>query len=382
MGKTIALALAAVLGFTSFTAMAQVKIGVTFSMTGPLASLGIPPKNTLELLPKEVAGQRIDYVILDDASDPTLAVSNARKLIGENGVDAIIGGSNTPTSLAIIDVVAENKVPMLSLGASDRILSPMDEKRRWVFKPTQDDGMMARAIAEHMAAQGIKTVGFIGFADAYGESWYQNFSATAEKHGLKLVVNERYNRTDTSVMGQVMKMLAANPGAILVAGAGTPAALPQKTLKERGYKGFYYQTHGVANNDFLRVCGRDCEGTFLPASPVVVAPQLPQEHPVRASSMAYYGAYEERFGKGSVSQFGAYAWDAWKLIEAALPAALQKAKPGTPEFRAALRDGIEATKELAAANGVFTLSPQDHQGLDDRARVMVRITNGGWQYVR
>ena len=380
--KKKSLVMGLVLALGCSLALAQVKVGVTVSATGPAASLGVPEKNTVDLLPREIAGQKIEYLVLDDASDTTNAVNNTRKLIAENQVDVVMGSTVSPNALAMIDVVAEARVPMIAFAASEKIVSPVDDKRRWVFKTAQNDRMMAEAIVEHMAANGVKTVGFIGFSDAYGEGWFENFKAALDAAGLSLVVNERYNRTDTSVTGQVLKIVGAKPDAVLIAGSGTPAALPQKTLKERGYAGKIYQTHGVANNDFLRVCGRDCEGTFLPAGPVLVAAQLPDDHPAKPSAMEYVRAYEEKFGKGSVSTFGAHVWDASKLLAAALPEALTKAKPGTPEFRVALRDALEHLKEVHAAMGVFTMSPTDHLGLDRRARVIVRIEQGAWKYVR
>ena len=362
------------------TAWADVNVGVTLSATGPAASLGIPEKNTVALLPKTIGGQKINYILLDDASDTTQAVTNTRKLIAENKVDVIIGSSITPNSLAMIDPVAESQTPMISLGASAAIIEPQDAKKHWVFKTPQNDIMMALAIAEHMAANGVKTAAYIGFSDAYGEGWAKEFGKAAELKKIKLVANERYSRNDTAVTGQVLKIMAAKPDAVLVGGSGTPAALPQKTLKERGYAGKYYQTHGVANADFLRVGGKDVEGTFLPAGPVLVADQLPASNPVRKSAMAYIQAYEAAYGKGSVSTFGGHAWDAGHLLEVAIPEALKKGQPGTPAFRSALRDAIEGVKEMAGAHGIFNMSPQDHLGLDQRARVMVKIENGHWKY--
>jgi branched-chain amino acid transport system substrate-binding protein len=361
-------------------AQADITVGVTVSATGPAASLGIPEKNTVALMPKTIAGQKVNYVVLDDASDTTAAVSNTRKLIAESKVDVVLGSTVTPASLAMIDVAAEAKVPMISMAASARIVEPMDDKRKWVFKTPQNDIMMSLAIAEHMGKTGVKTIGFIGFSDAYGEGWYQEFSKAAELKGLKIVANERFSRTDTSVTGQVLKLISAKPDAVLVAGSGTPAALPQKTLKERGYAGKMYQTHGVANADFLRVGGKDVEGTFLPAGPVLVADQLPASNPVRKSAQAYIAAYEAAHGKGSVSTFGAHAWDAGLLMAAAVPEALKTAQPGTPEFRAALRNALEKIQEMPGAHGIFNMSATDHLGLDQRARVMVRIENGGWKY--
>ena len=373
------LLLASLLG-AAFAAQADITVGVTLSATGPAASLGIPEKNTIALMPKTIGGQKVNYVVLDDASDTTAAVSNARKLIADSKVDVVIGSTVTPASLAMIDVVSEAKVPMISMAASARIVEPMDDKKKWVFKTPQNDIMMSLAIAEHMGKTGIKTVGFIGFSDAYGEGWFQEFSKAAALKGLNIVANERFGRTDTSVTGQVLKLVSAKPDAILVAGSGTPAALPQKTLKERGYTGKMYQTHGVANADFLRVGGKDVEGTFLPAGPVLVADQLPQNNPVRKSALAYVAAYEEAHGKGSVSTFGAHAWDAGLLMTTAVPVALKSAQPGTPQFRAALRDALEKINELPGAHGIFTMSPTDHLGLDQRARVMVKIENGGWKF--
>jgi len=358
---------------------ADVNIGVSLSATGPAASLGIPEKNTIALLPSQIAGQKVNYLVLDDASDTTTAVKNARKLITENKVDLLIGSTTTPNSLAMIDVVAESETPMLAMAASARIVEPMDDKRRWVFKTAQNDAHMATAIVEHMTNHQVRTVAYIGFADAYGEGWWNEFAKLAEVRKIQMVASERFNRTDTSVTGQILKILAAKPDAILIGGAGTPAALPQKSLKEKGYKGTIYQTHGVANNDFLRVCGKDCEGTVLPTGPVLVAAQLPADNPVKKSASEYVAKYEAVHGKGSVNAFGGYAWDAGMLLANALPVALKKAQPGSREFRLALREALEATRNLPASHGVFNMSANDHLGLDQRARVMVRIEGGSWK---
>lgn len=379
MNRWMEAVLAASLVCAATAASAQVKIGVTLSATGPAASLGIPEKNTIALLPKEIAGKSVQYIVLDDASDTSRAVQNVRKLIYEDHVDAIIGSSVTPNSLAMLDPVSQGKTPTVSLAASAQIISPMDAKRAWMFKAPQNDRLMADAIAGYMARHGVKTVGFIGFADAYGDSWYNAFSAAAAANGLKLVSNERYARTDASVTGQVLKLLGSNPDAVLIAGSGTPAALPAKTLKERGYKGKVYQTHGVANNDFLRVCGKDCDGEILPAGPVLVTDQLPDSNPVKKSSQAYKAAYEKAYGAGSLSTFGAHAWDAGMLLQRAIPEALKKGQPGTEAFRDALRTSLENVKDLSVSQGVINMTPTDHNGFDSRARVMVQIADGKWK---
>ena len=361
-------------------AHADINVGVTVSATGPAASLGIPEKNTIALMPTSIGGQKVNYIVQDDATDTTAAVTNALKLIGEHKVDLILGSTTTPNSLAMIDVAAEAQTPMISMAASARIIEPQDAKKRWVFKTPQNDIMMSLAIVGHMADSGVKSVGFIGFSDAYGEGWYQEFSKIAAMKGIKIVANERYNRTDTSVTGQVLKIVSVKPDAVLIAASGTPAVLPQRALMERGYRGKFYQTHGVANNDFLRVGGKDVEGTFLPSGPVLVAAQLPATHPLKKSAQDYVAKYEKAYGAGSVSTFGGHAWDAGKLMEAAVVQALKKAKPGTQEFRTALRDALETVKEVAGAHGVFNMSAQDHLGLDQRARVMVKIEAGAWKY--
>jgi branched-chain amino acid transport system substrate-binding protein len=381
--KLLAALVAPALALGSMQVAAQdLKVGVTVSATGPAASLGIPERNTFALMPQTIGGRKVQYIILDDASDTTSAVKNTRKLIGEDKVDVIVGSTVTPNSLAMIDIAAETETPMISMAASSRIVEPVDAKKRWVFKTPQNDQQMAVVIVSDMLAKGIKSVAYIGFADAYGEGWWNEFSKIAEARGLKVLANERFQRTDTSVTGQVLKIVSAKPDAVLIGGSGTPAALPQKTLKERGYGGTIYQTHGVANRDFLRVCGKDCEGTWLPAGPVLVAEQLPNDHPVKKSALAYVEAYEKAHGKSSVSTFGAHAWDAGILLQAAVPVALKKAQPGTKEFRAALRDALEGVKNAAGAHGIFNMSPTDHLGLDQRAAVMVQIVNGDWKLAK
>jgi len=366
----------------SMAAQADITVGVNVSATGPAASLGIPEKNTFALMPTTIAGQKINYIVLDDASDTTTAVKNARKFVTENKVDVIIGSTITPNSLAMIDVAAEAETPMISMAASARIVDPANPKVKWVFKTPQNDVQMSTAIVEHMTNAGVKTVAFIGFNDAYGEGWFQEFSKIAEARKLKIVANERYNRADTSVTGQVLKIMSAKPDAVLVAGSGTPAALPQKALKEKGWTGKYYQTHGVANMDFMRVCGKDCEGTFLPAGPVLVAGQLADSNPIKKVALEYSTKYEAAHGKGSTSTFGAHAWDAGLLLANAVPAALKKAKPGSKEFRAALRDALEGLKNVTVSHGIVNMSATDHLGFDQRARVMVQIENGAWKLLK
>jgi branched-chain amino acid transport system substrate-binding protein len=357
---------------------APIRIGVITSQTGPAASLGIPQRNTVALEPAEIAGHKVDYIVLDDATDVTKSVADARKLIDENNVDVIIGPSITPAALAVVDVVGEKHVPNISLAASAKIIDPPGGARAWVFKTPQNDGLMADAVVDHMAKAGVKTVGIIAFNDAYGDGWLNEMHRALAAKGLKLVDTERYARADTSVMGQALKVMAAKPDTILIVGAGTPGVLPESTLRERGYRGVIYQTHGVANADFLRVGGKDVEGTILPAGPVLVADQLPDSNPIKPVAEAYVKAYEAKYGAGSMATFGAHLYDAVILLQAAVPVALKHGQPGTPEFRAALRDALEELHGVVLSQGIANITPTDHNGFDTRARVMVTIHDGKW----
>jgi branched-chain amino acid transport system substrate-binding protein len=371
-------ALAASLMLLSGLAAAEIKVGVIASSTGVTAVVGIPQKNTVALLPTEIGGQKIEYIVLDDASDPTNAVTNLKKLLTEHKVDALIGPTTTPAALAMLDFVAEAKVPLLTTVGSSALVVPMDDKKHWVFKTTQNDDLIAEAVLAHMRTNGIKSVGFIGFNDPYGENWFKVFSPMAEKAGIKITASERFTRTDQSVTGQALKLLAAKPDAVFIAATGGPAVLPQAALLEKGYKGKIYQTHGVATNDFIRIGGAKVEGTLMAGGPMLVADDLPASNPIKAVAQGYIKAYDAKFGTGSTSTFGANTFDAGLLLQKAIPEALKKAKPGSPEFRAALRDALEQTKEVVGAQGIFTMSAQNHNGMDNRARVMMTVKNGRW----
>lgn len=370
-------AAASLIGFSGMTAAqaASVNVGVSVSSTGPAASLGIAQKNSVELLPKTLGGLPVNYVILDDATDPSQAGRNARRFVDAEKVDAIIGSTTVPTSLAVAEVATEAGIPQIALAP----FTPREPK--WVFPIPQSVAVMSQALMEHMRDTGIKTLGFIGFSDAYGEAWLNDVTKRAESHGVKLVAAERYARTDQSVVAQVLKLMAAKPDAIIVAGSGTPAALPMRTLGQRGYKQPIYQTHGAANNDFLRTAGASAQGVVLPTGLILVAEQLPADHPSRAVGLGYLKAYEGAHGEGSRNPFGAYAHDAYLLLDVAVAKAAKAGQPGTPEFRAALRDALEQTKEVALTHGMATMSPTDHSGLGDAARALITVQDGAWKLI-
>jgi len=364
---------ALLLGITG--AMAQVRIGLMVSATGPTTAIGIPQKNTGELLSRKIGDASVEYIQLDDGGDTTRAVQNAKKLINEDHIDALIGPSTTPNALAILDIIAENKVPMLATVGTSSVVEPIDAKRRWVFKTTQNDDLIAAALIKHMLKNSVKTVAFIGFNDPYGENWFKVFGGLAEKAGIRIVASERFARTDQSVTGQVLKMMAAKPDAVLIAAVGGPAVLPQATLYDQSYKGRVYQTHAVATDEFIRLGKEKVEGTVLAAGSMLVIDDVAPGDPIRKVALGYISAYEKQFGQRPAT-FGANTYDAGLLLQQAIPLALKTAKPGTEAFRAALRDALEQQRDVTGCQGVFNMSPTNHNGMDERARVLVIVRDG------
>jgi branched-chain amino acid transport system substrate-binding protein len=324
-----------------------------------------------------VAGEKIQYIVLDDATDPSAATKNARKLVTEERVDVIIGSSTTPATVAVAEVAHESATPQVAMSP----VSLPEDRNKWVFRTPQHNSVMAAALIGHMKASGVKTLGFIGFSDAYGEDWLTAVTPRAEAAGIKLVAVERYARADTSVTGQALKLVSARPDAVLVVGSGSPAALPQTTLIERGFKGQIYQTHAAANQAFLKVAGKAAEGVIMPVGPVVVVDQVPDAHPSKKTGTDLVRRYEAQHGAGSFSSFAGHAYDAFCIVEKAIPVALKQGKPGTPEFRAALRDAMESNKEVVASHGVYNMTPTDHFGLDERSHVLVKIDNGAYKMI-
>lgn len=377
--KNVFPALIAAAGALCFAsgALAQIKVGVVSSASGPIALVGIPQKNTVALLPKEVAGQKIEYFSLDDASDPTASVSAVKKLINEDKVDALIGPSGSPNAMGVIQFAAEAGVPMFAPVGTAAVVLPMTEQKKWVFKTTQNDDLIASALVEHMKASGIKSVSLIGTADPYGENWAKVMTELLAAANIKLLTSESFQRRDTSVTAQALKTLAARPDAVLIAAPGSSAVLPQTTLFDQGYKGKFYQTHGAALDDFLKLGGKKVEGTTLAASGMLVLGDMPASNPTKAIATKYVADYEKLYGSKPAT-FGANVYDAGLLLQAAIPAALKKGKPGTPEFRSALRDAIEQTKELAATQGVYNMTAADHSGFDKRGRELITVKNGQW----
>jgi len=359
-------------------ARAEVTVGVTLGATGPGASLGIHYKNAFQLMPKTLGGQPVKYIILEDGSDATNAGKNARKLITEDKVDVVMGSNGVPSSLQIAQVAAETQTPYLCLTP----IAVKPEQYKWTFSVPQPTELMMGAVAEHMKANGVKSVGFIGFSDGWGDLMYNATSSLGAKYGYKVVTNERYARADTSVTGQVLKIMAASPDAVVVGGSGTGGALPHVALVERGYKGRIYHNHGTVNAEFIKVGGKAVEGAIAPTGPLIVPEELPANHATKAVSLDFTKRYEAAFGAGTRNGFAGYSNDAVMLLGAAIPEAAKKAKPGTPEFRAALRDALENVKNVIGAHGVYSPTAANHNGLDERARVLVRVESGTWRLMK
>lgn len=360
---------------------ADIRVGIVISATGPGAALGQPQAKTVAALPKEIAGEKIVYVTLDDESDSTKGVQNARRLVIQDKVDVLVGSSLTPVTMPMLDIALESKTPIVSLAAATAIVQPMDDKRAWAFKVVPNDDLMASAILKSIAKSGVKTLGYIGVSDGYGEGYYKELSRLAPTLGLTLTTHEVYARADTSTVGQALKVISTNPDAVFIASAGTPAVLPQQALRERGYKGPIYQTHGVATEEFIKLGGANVDGAIFSGEAFTIAGDLPKDDPFRRPTEEFVAAYEAANGQ-KPNIFGAHLWDAITLIVKAAPNALKTAKPGTPEFRAALRDEIERGQNVYLNNGLSNMSKTDHNGYDERSAFLIKVEGGRFRLMR
>ena len=366
---------AALTALASSAALADITIGVSLPLTGPASGLGIPVNQQMKLWPATIGGEKIKLIILDDATDPTNGTKIAKRFVTDDKVDIIIGSVATPVAIPIADVAAESQTVQLSLSPIP--LPP--GKDGWSFRMPQSNTVMAHAMLTLMKKQGVKTVGFLGYTDAYGESWLKDFTAEAAKSGIKVIATERFARSDTSVTGQVLKLVAANPDAMLIVASGSGAAMPHMAVVDRGYKGKIYQTHAAATRDLMRVGGKAVEGAYVVSGPAVIAEQLPDSHPSKKVAIDFVQKYEKAYGPGSRNQFAGHAYDAELVLEKIIPGALKKAKPGTPEFRAALRDALENIGRTVVSHGVLNWTKDDHWGYTNETGVMLKVVNGDWK---
>lgn len=365
---------------TSLSAWADINVGVILSLTGPGASLGIPEEQMIKLWPAELGGQKAKFIILNDNSDTSTAAKSTMRLIAEDKVDLIIGSSTTPTSLAVVEAAGNEKVPVISLAGGGAIVMPQDGVRKWAFKLSPTESISTNRVLDHMVKDKMKTIATIGVATSYGDGFLKVVETLAPTKGIKLTASEKYNANDQSVTSQVLKVMSTNPDAVYILSLGTPGALPHIELVQRGYKGRIYQTQGVANADFLRVGGKALDGSFITVAPVLVGDQLPDSSPIKKIAVDFLKKSDAAVGAQNRSLFGATAWDALLIADQAARNALKTSKPGTVEFRTAIRDSIEQLKNFVGTEGVYTMSPQDHNGVDERSQVMIKIENGKWIY--
>jgi len=371
---TVAIA-AATLTLPALPALAQtadITIGISVTTTGPAAALGIPERNALEFVPKEIGGVPLKVIVLDDGGDPTTATTNARRFVTESKADIIMGSSTTPPSIAISNVANEAGIPHFGLAPFP--ITP--ERAKWSVSMPQPIPIMGKVLYQHMKAHNVKTVGYIGYSDSYGDLWFNDFKAQAVPMGMTMVDEERFARPDTSVTGQVLKLVAANPDAILVGASGTAAALPQTELRERGYQGLIYQTHGAASMDFIRIAGKAAEGVLMASGPVMDPEDQPDSALTKKPGLALNAAYEAKYGPNSRSQFAGHSYDAFEVLKRIIPTALKTAKPGTPEFREAIRQAWLSERDIAASQGVYNFTEKDRYGLDDRSRILLTVKDG------
>lgn len=373
--RTLSAVGAAALLLAALPAHAEIKIGITASGTGPGAVLGQPQLKAVDTLPTEIAGEKITYIPLDDASDPSKAAQNARKLLLEDKVDVLVGSSLTPVTLPLVDMAAENETPLMTMAAAAALVEPMDDTRKWVFKVVPNDDLMAEAIMKYIADSGVKRLGYIGVSDAYGEGYYNEITKLAPELGIDITSHEVYARNDASVTGQVLKVLATKPDAVFIASAGTPAVLPQKALRERGYKGPIFQTHGVASQAFIDLGGDAVEDAIFAGEAFTVADDLPADSPFKEPTSEFIGKYKEATGEAPPI-FAAHIYDSLRLLEAAIPKALEAGKPGTPEFRSALRTALEQSDGVYLNNGLSHITPDDHNGYDERSAFLITVKDG------
>jgi branched-chain amino acid transport system substrate-binding protein len=350
----------------------EITIGITTTTTGPGAALGIPERNALEFVPKEIGGVPLKVIVLDDGGDPTTATTNARRFVTESKADVILGSAVTPPTIAVSNVANEAGITHFSLAPFP--VTP--ERAKWSVVMPQPVPIMGKVLYEHMKAHNIKTVGYIGYSDSYGDLWFNDLKTQAVPMGISIVDEERFARPDTSVTGQVLKLVAANPDAILVGASGTAAALPQTELRDRGYKGLIYQTHGAASMDFIRIGGKAAEGVIMASGPVMSPETQPDSALTKKPGLALNTAYEAKYGPNSRSQFAGHAYDAFEILKRVIPVALKTAKPGTPEFHEAIRQALLTEKDLAATQGVYNFTEKDRSGLDDRARILLTVKDG------
>jgi branched-chain amino acid transport system substrate-binding protein len=374
--------LAAVAALTVFavstSAQAQIKIGAILSVSGPAAAMGVGYKGAFDLFPSEIGGQKVEYIIRDDATDASTAFTIAQKMISEDHVDAFIGPSLTASDAAVAPLANQAHIPMIAMAPYE--YDP--QKQPYTFNDAQPLSLMVAGVFKYMQQHGVKNIGYIGFSDGWGDQVLAATKLAASSDGISILTDERYARTDTTCEAQALKLISVHPQAIMMGNSATPAALPVVALRHLGYKGVIYGNHGIVSPAFIKVGGAAVNGVIAVTSPVVVTGQLADSNPVKPVAEAFAKEYAAKFGPNALSPFAGYSYDAMLLLKAAIPEALKAGKPGTEAFRVALRDALEKTHELVGVSGVYTMSPTNHNGQDARAAELVEVKDGAWTAIQ
>jgi branched-chain amino acid transport system substrate-binding protein len=359
-------------------AHAQIKLGAILSISGPGAAMGVGYKGAFEFFPKEIAGLSVEYIVRDDATDANTGFTTAQKMISEDHIDAFIGPSLTATDAAVAPLANQAHIPMIAMAPYE--YDPA--KQPYTFNDAQPLSLMVAAVFKYMQAHDIRQIGYIGFSDGWGDQVLAATKYWSEADGMTILADERYARTDTSAEAQALKLMSVHPQAIMMGTSATPAALPVVALRHRGFKGGLFGNHGIVSPAFIKVGGAAAEGVIAVTSPVVVYDQLPDGNPVKPVAAAFMADYTKQFGPQSVNPFAGYSYDAMLLLKNAIPEALKAGKPGTEQFRVALRDALEKTHELVGVSGVYDMSPTNHNGQDSRAAVLVEVKDGAWRAIQ
>jgi branched-chain amino acid transport system substrate-binding protein len=385
MHTMLALAIAALLlTWSPAPAAAQdaYRVGAIFSITGPGSSLGVPERDTAQMLEAEINARGgvkgpdgkmhpLKLVIYDDASDETKAVLAAKKLIDEDKVTVIVGPTLSGTSLAIVDTVQKAEVPLISCAAAAKIVEPAAE-RKWVFKTAQSDHLIVTSLAEYLKAKNLTKVGWLNVDYAFGQLGWIEFEKAAQKTGLTVVANEKFGQKDVDMTAQLTRVKAANPQAVIIWSIPPSASIATKNFADLGLKMPMFQSHGVGNKRYIELAGPAANHVLFPSGKLLVAEQLADNDAQKTVLMSYARDFEAKFGPRNT--FGGHAWDAVQLAVKAL------GKAGAD--RAGVRSAVESTKNFVGITGVFDFTTSDHNGLDRRAATMLQIVDGQWKLAK
>ncbi len=354
------------------------KIGAVIDISGSSSSLGVPEKNTLQMLADKVNdagginGHPLEMIILDNKSDETEAILAVKKLIGQEKVLAVLGCSSSGPSMSMIDTVQKEKVPMISLAASSTIVEPV-QQRQWVFKTAQSDIITINKLMGYLRENGLNNVAFLYMNNAFGDGGRAAFTAAAQEHGVKIVVEEKFEATDKDMTPQLTRVKTSGAQAVVVWAIPPSASIITRNFNDLNVGIPLLHSHGVGNQNFIDLAQGAADGVILPIGKLIVAEQIPDSDPQKGVLNSYIEEYGKKYNQ-TPNSFGGYAWDGFYLLVDALE------KAGAD--RAAIRDTLEKTQDFSGVSGVFNLSADDHNGLNEDSMVMVRIENGKWKLLK